>query len=46
VLNVRDPVYFAAATYKMLEDGYRVFLEVGPHPVLSNSIQECSQQRT
>jgi acyl transferase domain-containing protein/NAD(P)-dependent dehydrogenase (short-subunit alcohol dehydrogenase family) len=44
-LNVRDPVYFAAATYKMLEDGYRVFLEIGPHPVLSNSIQECSQQR-
>jgi acyl transferase domain-containing protein len=44
-LNVREPVYFAAATYKMLEDGYRVFLEIGPHPVLSNSIQECSQQR-
>ncbi|HZI11301.1 MAG TPA: type I polyketide synthase, partial [Myxococcus sp.] len=45
-LNVREPVYFAAATYKMLEDGYRVFLEIGPHPVLSNSIQECSQQRS
>jgi acyl transferase domain-containing protein/acyl carrier protein len=44
-LNVRDPVYFASATYKMLEDGYRVFLEIGPHPVLSNSIQECSQLR-
>ncbi len=44
-LNVRDPVYFAAATYQMLEDGYRVFLEIGPHPVLGNSIMECSQQR-
>jgi acyl transferase domain-containing protein len=44
-LNVRDPVRFALAAQNMMADGYRTFLEVGPHPVLGGSINECAQQR-
>ncbi|KEO82730.1 type I polyketide synthase [Tumebacillus flagellatus] len=39
--NNREPVYFADAMSRMIEDGYRVFVEVGPHPVLASSIREC-----
>ena len=40
--NVRNAVHFAAAMRAMFEDGYSTFLEVGPHPVLGNSIKECA----
>ena len=43
--NVRDPVYFAQAMGSLLRDGYRVFLEIGPHPVLSSAIKENCQQQ-
>ncbi|MGH2344871.1 MAG: polyketide synthase dehydratase domain-containing protein, partial [Chloroflexota bacterium] len=39
--NVREPVLFAAAVEEMINDGYEVFLEVSPHPVLSNAVREC-----
>ncbi|MGA1870053.1 MAG: type I polyketide synthase [bacterium] len=39
--NVRQPVRFTHAINSMIEAGYRLFLEVGPHPVLGNSIKEC-----
>ncbi len=39
--NVRQPVEFAAAIETLLHDGYNTFLEVGPHPVLANSIRDC-----
>src|SRR4029079_16871342 len=42
--NVRQPVHFAQAMQSLFEDGYTSFLEVGPHPVLSNSIKECAAQ--
>lgn len=42
--NVREPVYFAQAMDALLADGYRVYVEIGPHPVLGNSIQECASQ--
>lgn len=38
--NVRQPVHFAAAVATMIGDGKRVFLEVGPHPVLGGNIRE------
>ena len=40
--NVRQPVHFAAATRALLDDGFVRFLEIGPHPVLGNSIKECA----
>jgi acyl transferase domain-containing protein/NADPH:quinone reductase-like Zn-dependent oxidoreductase len=38
--NVRAPVRFADALTAVVESGERVFLEVGPHPVLSGNIKE------
>ncbi|MBS0149898.1 MAG: SDR family NAD(P)-dependent oxidoreductase [Nitrospira sp.] len=43
--NIREPVYFAEGISSLLRDGHRVFLEVGPHPVLSTSIKECCRHR-
>ncbi len=39
--NVRQPVEFAAAIQSLISDGYHMFLEVGPHPVLATSIRDC-----
>ena len=38
--NVRQQVRFAAAIDTLITDGNRVFLEVGPHPVVSGNIRE------
>ena len=38
--NVRRPVRFADALGALVEAGHRVFLEVGPHPVLGGNIRE------
>ncbi|CAN5493083.1 type I polyketide synthase [soil metagenome] len=40
--NVRQPVRFAAAMQTLFAHGYANFLEIGPHPVLGNSIKECA----
>lgn len=42
--NIREPVYFAKAMEHLLRDGHRVFLEIGPHPVLSTAIGECCSE--
>ncbi len=39
--NIRNPVLFAAAIDELRERGYELFLELGAHPVLSQSIKEC-----
>ena len=38
--NVREPVRFADAMTAVIDNGERVFLEVGPHPALSGNIKE------
>ncbi|WP_405095218.1 type I polyketide synthase [Micromonospora sp. NBC_01412] len=38
--NLRETVNFERAMRSMLADGHQVFLEVGPHPVLSFGMQE------
>ncbi|GGS84785.1 hypothetical protein GCM10010176_030630 [Nonomuraea spiralis] len=38
--NLRDPVRLTAATTAAAEDGYRVFLEISPHPVVAHSVTE------
>ncbi|GGY98972.1 amino acid adenylation domain-containing protein [Streptomyces nitrosporeus] len=43
--NVRDRVRFRAAVDRLADDGHRVFLEIGPHPVLGHSIRECLDAR-
>ncbi len=38
--NARATVLFSSALGQMIQDGYNVFLELGPHPVLANSITD------
>jgi acyl transferase domain-containing protein/acyl carrier protein len=40
--NTREPVRFDRATAAMVEDGVRVFVECGPHPLLALGIQETA----
>jgi acyl transferase domain-containing protein len=42
--NVCEPVRFANATQAMLGDGCDVVIEIGPQPVLANSIAECAAE--
>ncbi|WP_143674679.1 acyltransferase domain-containing protein, partial [Streptomyces caniscabiei] len=44
--NVRDTVRFRQAVERLTDDGYRLFVEIGPHPVLGRSIVETVQART
>lgn len=43
--NVREPVHFAATVERILDDGYRVFVEVGPRPALSSYLKEAMLRR-
>lgn len=43
--HVREPVRFASAIDALVDSGYHVFLDVGPHPVLSEYIHECCDAR-
>ncbi|MEI5527872.1 amino acid adenylation domain-containing protein [Streptomyces brasiliscabiei] len=43
--NVRDTVRFRQAVEQLTDDGYHVFLEIGPHPVLGRSIVETAEHR-
>ncbi|MGB6162343.1 MAG: type I polyketide synthase, partial [Pseudonocardiaceae bacterium] len=38
--NLREPVGFDPAVRELITAGYRTFIEVSPHPVLTTSIQE------
>lgn len=38
--NARATVLFSSALGQMIQDGYNVFLELGPHPVLASSITD------
>lgn len=41
-LNVRNPVYFQDCFNLAVKDGCRIFLEIGPHPVLATSMRDCA----
>lgn len=38
--NLRNPVRLADAVIAAVEDGYRIFAEISPHPVLVHSVNE------
>jgi acyl transferase domain-containing protein len=38
--NLREPVQFEPAVRALLREGYRTFIEVSPHPVLTLGMQE------
>ena len=39
-LNLRSPVRFAEMTEKLLEDGFTLFIELSPHPILVAAIED------
>lgn len=39
--NLRDTVNLAGAVTSAIHDGYQLFLEIGPHPVLASNVQQC-----
>jgi acyl transferase domain-containing protein/acyl carrier protein len=38
--NLRQTVQFSAAVQAALEDGYRVFAELSPHPLLTHAVEQ------
>ena len=40
--NLREPVQFGAAVQGMLQDGIGAFIELGPHPVLAQAVQQIA----
>ncbi len=42
--NIREPVRFAQAMDVLIRDGYANFIEIGPHPALSNYVTECVER--
>nr|WP_304528336.1 sulfolipid-1 biosynthesis phthioceranic/hydroxyphthioceranic acid synthase [Mycobacterium sp. E802] len=45
VTNMRRMVRFATAVQAALEDGYRVFAELSPHPLLTRALQQTASSR-
>ncbi|MBV9321528.1 MAG: SDR family NAD(P)-dependent oxidoreductase, partial [Mycobacterium sp.] len=41
--NLRHTVRFAAAVQAALEDGFRVFAELAPHPLLTHAVDQTAQ---
>jgi acyl transferase domain-containing protein len=39
--HLRAPVRFGQAVRELAREGYQIFVEVGPHPVLSAAVAEC-----
>ncbi len=42
--NVREPVLFSAAVDRLVAGGMRLFLEIGPQPVLQSFLREALQR--
>nr|WP_309227868.1 MULTISPECIES: sulfolipid-1 biosynthesis phthioceranic/hydroxyphthioceranic acid synthase [unclassified Mycolicibacterium] len=45
VTNMRRMVRFATAVQAALEDGYRVFAELSPHPLLTRALEQTAGSR-
>ena len=41
--NVRQSVQFFPAVHTLCEEGYRFFVEIGPHAILQRYLRECLQ---
>ncbi|MEU5429756.1 SDR family NAD(P)-dependent oxidoreductase, partial [Streptomyces olivoreticuli] len=44
ITNLRHPVRFADTIKALLADGYRIFIEAAPHPVLNLGMEETIEQ--
>jgi len=38
--SMREPVLFATAVQRLVEDGHDIFLEISPHPILLSAMQQ------
>ncbi len=43
--NIRQPVLFRAAAEAAFSDGFNIFLEIGPHPILQNYLKDAIGER-
>jgi phthiocerol/phenolphthiocerol synthesis type-I polyketide synthase C len=43
--NVREPVRFSSAIESLIDDGFETFIEIGPHPVVREYINQTTQAR-
>ena len=41
--NMRETVRFVSAIDRLIETGFEVFLEVGPHALLGKSVLQCAE---
>ena len=41
--NMRQPVRFTDTVARLLDDGMKLFVELGPHPVLAPAVQQTGQ---
>lgn len=41
--NLREPVLFSTALERLLDDGYEIFIEVSPHPLLLSAVRQWLQ---
>ncbi|GER91158.1 polyketide synthase [Dictyobacter vulcani] len=39
--NLRQPVLFFPTVQRLLQDGYSIFLEISPHPILMTAVQKA-----
>ncbi|GHO72105.1 polyketide synthase [Ktedonobacter sp. SOSP1-52] len=44
VENLRKPVLFLNATQELLEEGFDIFMEMSPHPILVGAIRQTIEQ--
>lgn len=44
--HVKCPVMFANAINHLVKDNYNIFIEIAPHPVLADSIQDALKDKT
>ncbi len=42
--NAREPVQFEGAIQRLLDDGFRLFVEISSHPILGHSISETIEE--
>ncbi len=43
--NIRQPVLFSTTINQLLDENFDVFVEIAPHPALSQSVEQCMQAR-
>ena len=43
--NIREPVLFEQAVRSLIDDGFNLFVEIGPHAVLRTYVNDCLREQ-